>query len=443
MLIALTFFAIGNGVCAIAPSLNWLLAGRAISGVGGAGLQTTASIITSDIVSLQYRGLLQGITNIVWSMGTASGGPLGGLIHEAFGWRAAFGFQLPPLALAAVAVWLFVDIPLPETAQNQSLKAKLQRLDVMGTIMLVSAVLSSQLSLTFFAVKELPLADVRVWGLALASIISTILFLFVEATTPEPLLPLRMLRNPSTASTIVYFFLSSLCFLAINFQIPIFFQTVLFLTPGQSGLRFTPMSASVSIGSVFAGLYIKRLHRYKGLWIFSVLCTIVSTSYMTTWNRLETPKIMYWLSGIPLAFGGASAATIALIALLGSVKKEEFAIVNGLMYLSRSLGSVMGVGIGGALAQRVLTAGLQKQLSDQKLIERIRHDAASIVHLPQETRDIARDCYQSGVKTVFLYGAIGFALCLPLVLVTKEGKFDKEEERPKPVDDPSRLAEED
>jgi MFS family permease len=86
MLTALSFFGIGTVFCGLAPSMQSLIAARAIAGVGGGGLASVSSIIFSDLVSLQYRGLFQGYANIAFGLGAGLGGPVGGWIADTFGW---------------------------------------------------------------------------------------------------------------------------------------------------------------------------------------------------------------------------------------------------------------------------------------------------------------------------------------------------------------------
>jgi MFS family permease len=86
MLTALSFFGVGTLLCAIAPSMEFLIAARAIAGVGGGGLASVGSIIFSDLVSLQHRGLFQGYANICYGLGAGLGGPVGGWISDTFGW---------------------------------------------------------------------------------------------------------------------------------------------------------------------------------------------------------------------------------------------------------------------------------------------------------------------------------------------------------------------
>lgn len=90
LLIALSLFTLGTLACALAPSMTLLVCARFVAGCGGGGIMTTSSIIASDLVPLNRRGLVQGFANVWFGAGAALGGPLGGWLADGLGWRYAF-----------------------------------------------------------------------------------------------------------------------------------------------------------------------------------------------------------------------------------------------------------------------------------------------------------------------------------------------------------------
>ncbi|EEB95924.1 hypothetical protein MPER_05031, partial [Moniliophthora perniciosa FA553] len=86
MLLALTLFGSGTTFCGLAPSMELLIAARAVAGMGGGGVMTVSSIVVTDFIPLKQRGLYQGMANILFGLGAGIGGPLGGWINDNFGW---------------------------------------------------------------------------------------------------------------------------------------------------------------------------------------------------------------------------------------------------------------------------------------------------------------------------------------------------------------------
>jgi hypothetical protein len=79
MLIALTIFLGGSLICALAPRMDALIAGRAVQGLGASGMGTMVNVIICDTFSLRDRGLYLAITSLVWAVGSAVGPVIGGI----------------------------------------------------------------------------------------------------------------------------------------------------------------------------------------------------------------------------------------------------------------------------------------------------------------------------------------------------------------------------
>jgi hypothetical protein len=79
MLIALTIFLGGSLLCALAPRMDALIAGRAVQGLGASGMGTMVNVIICDTFSLRDRGLYLAITSLVWAVGSAVGPVIGGI----------------------------------------------------------------------------------------------------------------------------------------------------------------------------------------------------------------------------------------------------------------------------------------------------------------------------------------------------------------------------
>ncbi|KAL7265796.1 hypothetical protein RUND412_011677 [Rhizina undulata] len=87
LLFAYSVFGLGCLGCGLAGSMSELIAARAFAGIGGGGMTTVVSIMLSDLVPLRSRGTWQGILNIIYASGAATGAPLGGMLADSIGWR--------------------------------------------------------------------------------------------------------------------------------------------------------------------------------------------------------------------------------------------------------------------------------------------------------------------------------------------------------------------
>ncbi len=80
-------FGIGCLGCGLAQNMLQLCIARAVSGIGGGGMNSVVSILLSDIVPLRERGVWQGYLNIIFAAGTTTGAPLGGMLADSIGLR--------------------------------------------------------------------------------------------------------------------------------------------------------------------------------------------------------------------------------------------------------------------------------------------------------------------------------------------------------------------
>ncbi|KAJ8468186.1 hypothetical protein ONZ45_g6 [Pleurotus djamor] len=186
MLLGLSLFGSGTILCGLAPSMETLIIARAIAGMGGGGVMTVSSVAVTDLIPLKQRGLYQGMANILYGLGAGIGGPVGGWLNDAFGWRSAFLFQAPILLFSFVLVALKVNIELPQEIQDEPVRQKLRRIDFLGSLTLVGAVGSLLLGLSLKSTEELPWSDPLIWGLLLGSLVWGTIFVSPPSTPFVP-----------------------------------------------------------------------------------------------------------------------------------------------------------------------------------------------------------------------------------------------------------------
>lgn len=136
-------FGIGCTIC-VTDSLWWLVIGRFITGWGGSGLTAVGTITMSDLIPLRDRGLYQGLANICYGLGAASGGFVGGIVADTLGWKYVFILQVPLAAIVGLAIYFNLNLPAGSPglgAHGQDIKQKLKRVDFLGSFCLISALM--------------------------------------------------------------------------------------------------------------------------------------------------------------------------------------------------------------------------------------------------------------------------------------------------------------
>ncbi|KAL9712790.1 hypothetical protein Ac2012v2_004027 [Leucoagaricus gongylophorus] len=375
MVLALTLFGSGTILCGIAPSMPFLIVARAVAGMGGGGVMTVSSITVSDFIPLKQRGLYQGMANVLFGLGAGLGGPLGGWVHDTFGWRTAFFMQAPIFVFSFILVIAKVNIRLPSEIQNQSLSEKLQRVDVLGSVTLVAAVGLLLLGFSLKTTEELAWSHPLIISLFGFSITFGLGFVYVEKHwAPYPVMPLRLMAQRTPLAVSLSNLFTSMTAFSMLYNVPLYFSAVRLEPAAKAGLHLLPHSVAISTGSVFAGWIMRRTGQLYTLTLVSSFLTIFASTLVCLWGP-DTSAFHLWLDLFPQGFGMASFITSTLIAMIAGVYREDMAVATGITYLFRTTGQVLGVSLSGAILQGVLLQRLRVRISGS--------DADKIIYMIQ------------------------------------------------------------
>ncbi|WVR06002.1 hypothetical protein IAU60_003030 [Kwoniella sp. DSM 27419] len=368
MLLALAIFTTGNLLCAVAPTMNTLIAARALAGMGGGGL-STGDTIMSDIVPITHRGIFQGLADTPPVLGA----PLGGLINDRLHWRWAFGIQIPILLLGSVLVFTNVRYtseitPGANTPTKQPSALQLfKRIDFLGCILLAgwvgAALIAVSIKTNSTSVNAYRWSDPLIIGLFASSGVLFILFLLVELRwAAEPVMPFELLHRRTAASVAINNFAISVANYALLYSIPLFFTVVKQMSPSSAGAHMTPNSVLGMVGSLGCGFIVRHTHRYYWLNFWTGLMGVIGTILISTWTY-QSSEFMLWTNLSFASFSMGAVTTLTIVALIADVGAEHVAIATSLSYLSRTIGQVLGVALSGALTQAVLQRELEKKIT--------------------------------------------------------------------------------
>ncbi|KAK4056000.1 hypothetical protein OIO90_002995 [Microbotryomycetes sp. JL221] len=416
-LFASAVFLLGSLACGLSRTFPQLIAARAFAGIGGGGLTTMSSIVTSDLIPLRKRGVYQGLGNVVYAGGAAIGGPLGGWLGDTIGWRVAFLIQVPVCVIHFAIVAWKVDIP----SGPGDIISKIKRIDFLGSFTMVASVALLLVGLSLGG-NEREWSDPVVWGTIIGGIAGVVVFVLIEKyVAKEPLLSPKILfsRTPGFVSLTNWFITMSQ--FAIIYSIPLYFAAVKQYTTSYSGTFLIPNAVFASTASLLAGLYMARTGVYRTLLISVGVLGWIGPLAMILWNRKVTPEWAYWLSMIPAGIGYGGILTITLVALIAAVEPSQMASATGVSYLFRATGSVLGISLSTSILQNSLKSQLHKRITGKgshKIIEAIRLDVNYIKTLPHHLQIAAIDSYEHAMHVVFIatfVAAVGAFACLLMI----------------------------
>lgn len=335
MLLGLAIFLVGSTGSGLAVTMTQLIVLRAVQGIGAGGVQTVALTIVGDLFSPEERARIQGVFGAVWGIAGMSGPLLGGLIVNALSWRWVFFINLPFGILSAIVLIGFFHEKLDAAPHSQR---GMRRLDVQGTVLLASAIVSLLLGAgRFHPLVTLPLAAALLFA-----------FVAVERRAQEPVLSLELLRRPIVAVSSVTGALFGAVMSASVIYLPLFVQSVMSGTPTEAGGAVAPMLVGWPLASALSGRLLTKIGPRPlvrvGLAIVAVASVTIAIFLGANIGLFAIGATMF-----VMGCGMGLANTALLIAVQESASWKERGVATASTMFFRTIGGAIAVGALGAL----------------------------------------------------------------------------------------------
>src|SRR4051812_32489614 len=369
-LIGVVVFAAASATIGFAPSEGWLVASRAVQGLGAALMMPgTLSIITNTFPPAE-RGRAIGPWAGVSAIALALGPLLGGWLTEDVSWRAIFFINLP-VAAVAVAVTLFATHESrDETATRE--------VDIPGIAALTVGL--TALVLALVQANAWGWGSARIIGLFAIAAISLAVFVALERRSHAPIVDFEFFRSRSYVGANVVAFAISFGMFAVFFFLALYMQNILGYSPLQTGVRFLPSTLVIMVAGPLAGRLADRVGPRTPLVIGLCLVT-VSLAWQsriqidTSYGFLVVPFI---LLGLGMGFTMSPMSTAAM----NAVDRTKAGVASGTLSMTRMVGGTFGVAALGALVASVGRHDLTESLpglpapARERLVEALGSGAA-------------------------------------------------------------------
>ncbi len=340
-LFGVVVFGLASLAIGFAPSDGFLVAFRAVQGVGAAFMMPATLSIITQAFPPEQRGTAIGTWAGVSALALAIGPVVGGFLTEYVSWRAIF-FINPPIAVIAVAVTLF--------ATHESRDETVDRtVDYAG-------IAAATIGLTALV---LALVEANSWGWGSARVISLLvvaaialpLFVLIERRVKAPIVNFAFFKSRTFLGANLVAFLISFAMFAQFFFLTLYLQNILHYSPLETGVRFLPSTIMIIILGPLAGRLTDRVGSRPlmtlGLITVSISLAIESRLTVHSGYGLLLPGFVLMGLGMGLVMSPMSTAA------MNSVDRTKAGAASGLLSMIRMVGSTFGVAVMGALVATI------------------------------------------------------------------------------------------
>jgi EmrB/QacA subfamily drug resistance transporter len=345
-LTAIVVFVGGSALCGAAPSISWLIAFRALQGIGAGVISGTSFAVIADLFPPSERGRYVGVFSGIFGIASVIGPLVGGTITDNAGWRWVFYVNLP----VGVAVFALLAVAFPA---GTGTRAGRRDLDWPGAILIggAAALLAYGFSIEGTSGWGAPLVVMTI-ALGAVMLVAGIAW---ETRAREPVLPPQLFRSSIFAlSTAISFVTGALMFGAITY-IPVFLQTVVGVQATSSGLLLLPLMAGLVAASIAGGQLISRTGRYR---VQAIAGSAVTTAglALATLLGVDSSQSAVTLPMVVLGIGIGLSMPVFSVVSQNAVPQRLMSAATSAVQFVRQMGAVLGLALIGSLFNARLEA---------------------------------------------------------------------------------------
>jgi EmrB/QacA subfamily drug resistance transporter len=331
----LVLFALASLAGGFAQSESWLIAARAVQGLGAAILSPAAlSIVTTTFRDGAERNKALGLWGAVAGSGGAAGVLLGGVLTEWVGWEWVLWVNVP-IGIAAAAL-------APSLIGESRSEGQARSFDVAGAVSITAA-----LSILVYALVDATDAG---WGstqtisLLAASAVLQAAFVVIELRSKAPLVPFRIFRLRTLTGANVVGLLVGASLFSMFFFISLYMQQVLGYSAIKSGLSYLPLALTIIVAAGIASQLVTRVG-YKPV-LVTGMAFIAAGLVWFGQVSVDGGYLSDILGPSLLAAVGLGFSFVPVtIAAVAGVQEQEAGLASGLINTSQQVGGALGLAV--------------------------------------------------------------------------------------------------
>lgn len=344
MIAGIAVFCAGSLVCALSPSVGWVIGGRAVMGVGAAASEPgTLSVIRQLFPDRRERARALGAWAAVSGMSLALGPVIGGVLIGIGDWRDVFWFNL----VLGVGLLVAARRYVPNSSDPQA-----GRIDTAGFVL--GAVALSSLIYAGISGEQYGYDTWWIDALFVVSAVAFAAFIAVESRVVSPMLDFAYLKDPAVGGALFVAFAAYFGVFSIFFLTALYLDVIVGYSGAQLAGVFAPMAVAIAIGSLASGRWVAAAGSKRPM----IVGCVISAGGIVGARFLLTTEPSYGGLMIALAVAGSGFGILVVpltSAVLGHVPAARSGMAASTTNTARQLGSVVGVTVLGAIVNFYLT----------------------------------------------------------------------------------------
>ncbi|TQV90964.1 MFS drug efflux transporter [Cordyceps javanica] len=378
-IIFVVVFEVGSAICGAAPSMNIMILGRAIAGVGGAGMYIGTMTLIATTTTMTERPVYISCTGFTWGLGIVLGPVIGGAFSQsAVGWRWAFYINL--FIGAACAPFYIFSIPSKDPRPGATIKQRLAEMDYPGIILQAGALTTFILAINWGGVTY-PWNSGRIIALF---VVSGILFIVlgiqqvwnIGTTLSRRIIPVQFFRSRTVLILFSATASGGSCSFVPIYMVPLFFQFTRNDGPLDAGVRLLPFIAVMVVFVFVNGSLMAKLGYYMPWFLVGGLLVVVGSALMYVVEQDTTTSRVYGYTVI-LGAGVGMFLQASFSVAQAIVNVENIAPAIGFITLAQFVGITFALAIANAILLNARSrSGLVQSLPKNvqtKVLEAIVH----------------------------------------------------------------------
>ncbi|MEM7227048.1 MAG: MFS transporter [Pseudomonadota bacterium] len=336
--LGVALFGLASLAAGFAQSGAWLIAARALQGIGAAVIFPASWAMLTSVFPIEQRGTAFGIQTTVGGIFMSMGPLVGGLFTETLSWRWIFWINLPVVAAIAAIVWAAWKAP-------PSAPRKAGKIDLPGLVGLVAGL--SALVIALMEGADWGWTAPAILSLLAAGIVLLALFVVWEQRSDHPLIALSLLGDRTFTGGVLVFFMFQFNKVAVFVFVALYLQKVLKLTPIDAGLIVMVAVLPALVTSLIAG---RAADRFGSRWPLFIGLTLNGAALVLLGAATSFERIPLIVA--PLIVWGATLPFIAVAArraLMNAAPKSQQGEASGINLTVQMLGGTVGMALCGAM----------------------------------------------------------------------------------------------